>query len=127
MDHIGVVVDDLEEGKRFLAEVLGLQLERALEVSALKRRVAFFRCGEVEIELIEDLDPDAKQRVLGGASAVVEHVALEVDDLDGTMTALSGLGVRAGLGPLRAGGRVNLWTDPASTDGVMYQLLQKDA
>lgn len=124
LDHVGVVVDDLAEAKRFLSETLGLRLARELDVPALARRVAFFECGDASIEVIEDLDPAAKARALGGASARIEHLALEVDSVDGVLASLGKLGVKAdSRGVVRVGARLNAWTDASTTDGVPYQLL----
>jgi methylmalonyl-CoA/ethylmalonyl-CoA epimerase len=123
LNHVGVVVADIEEAKRFLAEVLGLELVLEREVPARQRSTAYFAAGEVEIELIEDHDPDAKARTLGGATAIIEHIALDVDDLAATaeILAASGVRLRAG-GIVRVGTRDNAWTDPDTSGGVMYQL-----
>ncbi|MDQ6774534.1 MAG: VOC family protein [Candidatus Dormibacteraeota bacterium] len=123
LDHIGVLVDDLAEAQRFLSGSLGLELDRT--VAGGSRRGAFYRCGEVEIEVLEDSDADARDRVLAGSKARIEHIAVEVDDLDQTLAALQGLGVKAARGPITTGDRVNLWTDPETCDGVMYQLVEK--
>jgi methylmalonyl-CoA/ethylmalonyl-CoA epimerase len=124
LDHVGIVVDDLATAKRFLSETLGLQLIRELDVPALARRVAFFQCGDASIEVIEDLHMESRARVLNGATARIEHVALEVDNVEGELASLSGLGVKAdGRGVVSVGARLNAWTDPLTTDGVMYQLL----
>lgn len=124
LDHVGIVVDDLAAAKRFLAETLGLQLVRELEVPALARRVAFFQCGDASIEVIEDLNLESKARALDGASARIEHLALEVDNVDAALATLGDLGVKADShGVLRVGSRLNAWTDPHTTDGVTYQLL----
>jgi methylmalonyl-CoA/ethylmalonyl-CoA epimerase len=124
LDHVGIVVDDLDDAKRFLGETLGLHLFRELEVPALARRVAFFQCGDASIEVIEDLNLESKNRVLGGAGARVEHIALEVDGVDTVLAALVRLGVKTDArGTLRVGSRLNAWTDPDTTDGVVYQLL----
>ncbi len=124
LDHVGIVVDDLASAKRFLSETLGLQLVREMDVPALARRVAFFQCGDASIEVIEDMDLETKAGVLKGASARIEHLALEVDSVDGELASLGGLGVKAdSRGVVRVGARMNAWTDPLTTDGVMYQLL----
>jgi methylmalonyl-CoA/ethylmalonyl-CoA epimerase len=124
LDHVGIVVDDLTDAKRLLSETLGLTLVREQEVPELSRRVAFFQCGDARIEVIEDLDAKAKVRVLDGATARIEHVAVEVDDVSSVLAALEGLGVRADShGILRVGARVNAWTDPSTTDGIVFQLL----
>lgn len=126
LDHVGIVVDDLASAKRFLSETLGLQLIRELDVPALARRVAFFQCGDVSIEVIEDLDMESKARALNGATARIEHVALEVDNVEGELALLGRGGVKAdGRGVVSVGARLNAWTDPLTTDGVMYQLLSQ--
>ncbi len=123
LNHIGVVVDDIEAGKRFLQDVMGLELVLERDVPARRRNTAYFAAGEVEIELIEDHDPDAKARVLRGEKAVIEHIALDVDDLPATIDALEAKGVRIRDGGItRVGTRDNAWTDPATSGGVMYQL-----
>lgn len=128
IDHIGVVVDDLEEARRFLGEDLGLELDRTIEVPEKHLHAAFYRCGECQIEVIEVHDPQARRERLGdGNRARIEHIAIEVDDLRDTLRALEGLGVRADAAPLPVGRNLNVWTVPETTDGVQYQFLQKNA
>ena len=122
IDHIGVVVDDLEEGRRFVEEKLGLSLVRAGDAPAVGRRFAFYRCGDCQIELIEELDPAARGRSAGPQGATIEHIAIQVDDLDGAMEVLEGLGVRFRDRPVQVGSNRSVWTRPDSSDGVMYQL-----
>ena len=128
IDHIGVVVDDLEEARRFLGESLGLELVRTLELPEKHLHAAFYRCGECLIEAIEVHDPDSRRERLGdGNRARIEHIAIEVDDLRTTLRALEGLGVRTDAAPLPIGRNLNVWTLPETTDGVQYQFLEKDA
>ncbi len=124
LDHVGIVVDDLAEAKRFLSQVLGLRLVRELEVPPLARRVAFFQCGDAELEVIEDENPESKAQALSGRTARIEHIALEVDSVGSVSAALAGLGVQIdGHGILHVGSRLNAWTDPSTTDGIVFQLL----
>jgi methylmalonyl-CoA/ethylmalonyl-CoA epimerase len=122
LNHVGVVVADLQEAKRFLGEVLGLELVLERDVPAKRRSTAYFAAGGVEIELIEDLDPEAKARTLGGAAAVIEHISFDVDDLARTVESLAAKGVRLRDEIVRVGTRDNAWTEPATSGGVMYQL-----
>jgi len=124
LDHVGIVVDDLTDAKTFLSNVLGLHLVREVEVPALARRVAFFKCGESELEVIEDLNLESKAKALHGGSARIEHIALEVDGVSSVSAALAGLGVKIDdHGILLVGSRLNAWTDPSTTDGIVFQLL----
>ncbi|MGI8562071.1 MAG: VOC family protein [Candidatus Dormibacter sp.] len=125
LDHVGVVVADMTEARRFLSEALGLQLDREVDASAIGRRGVFYKCGAVEIELIEELDPAARDRVLGGAQAKIDHLALTVDSLADTMAVLQARGVSFSRGPVEIGGRQNAWTGEGTSGGVTYQLVQK--
>jgi len=126
LHHVGILVDDFRAAKTLLGETLGLRLSREMEVPARSRRVAFFECGEAEIELIEDLDLKARERNLGGSTARIEHVAIEVDNVQTTLDELGAAGVRPDRnGLVRSGTRVNAWTEPRTTSGIMFQFLSE--
>jgi len=124
--HIGVAVADLERGKELLGTTLGLPLVREIRSTGDGPSVAFFRCGEVEIELLEHSRPEDRSVWLGGDNlGRIEHIALEVDDLDQTLAALRALGVTGD--PVRPGPLgVSARTHPATTTGIVLQLLQPD-
>ena len=122
VNHIGIVVADLDEAKRFLTDVLGLELLRERDVPERHRKTAYFDAGDVEIELIEEHDDGARQRVLGGASAIIEHISFDVDDLERTAQQLVDLGVRLQGTIVQVGTRRNAWTEPSTSGGVMFQL-----
>jgi methylmalonyl-CoA/ethylmalonyl-CoA epimerase len=124
IDHVGVIVDNLEEAKRFLGN-LGMEFDRDLELPD-RLKAAFYRCGEVQLEIIEITEPSERGQRLGDDRARIEHIALEVDDLAATLQALDGLGVKVNTAkPALVGNSLNLWTVPETCDGVMYQLIQK--
>jgi methylmalonyl-CoA/ethylmalonyl-CoA epimerase len=127
VDHIGILVDSLDEAKRFLGEGgIGLTLVRELDVANLQRRVAFFQCGTVQLEVIEPYGEGARERDLAGERARIEHIAVEVDDVRRALDALAGLGLRANArGVVEVGDKETAWTDPETGDGVMYQLVPK--
>src|SRR5215210_604269 len=59
LDHVGVVVDDLDEAARLLGDGFGLELAETIDRGDL--RVAFYRCGEVRVELIEVRDAEQRR------------------------------------------------------------------
>jgi methylmalonyl-CoA/ethylmalonyl-CoA epimerase len=129
IDHIGVIVDDLAEARRFL-ERLGMALERTVERPEMDLRAAFYRCGDGSmIEVIEMTSPEGRNQRLGeGNQARIEHIAVEVADISEAMTALRGLGIDFDSeAPIPVGRNLNLWSRPESSDGVRYQFLQKNA
>lgn len=123
IDHIGVIVDDLAEATGLLRS-LGLADGPTLEREDLS--AAFFPCGDVSIEVVEVTDPAQRRKRLGeGRQARIEHIAIEVDDLDATLAALEALGIQADAPPREVLDSVTFWTDAETSDGVRYQFLEK--
>lgn len=131
LDHVGVVVEDLEQAKRFLAERLRLELVREAHNPHLELNAAFFRCGPVMIEVFQPDEPAAARERIGDApGARIDHIALRVDDLRASAEELAASGVRfrgaaGGIPePVPTGATSSLFTEPATSGGVTYQLLQ---
>ncbi|HEX6020529.1 MAG TPA: VOC family protein [Solirubrobacter sp.] len=118
LDHVGVVVDDLEEAARLL-EALGLIEHERKEHDGL--RLAFFTAGNAMVEIIEPTDPEVRARRLGEARARIEHIALEIGDLERTLQELAALGVEPNAPPRPT----MFWTDPDTSDGIMFQFVQR--
>ena len=126
IDHVGIVVDSLEDAETFLKNVFELPLVSTIDRPERGLRAAFFRCGDVNLEVIELSDPDEREKRLGsGVSARIEHVAFEVKDLSASLKLLQALGVQANSEPVQVAGGLTTWTDPDSCDGVMYQLIER--
>ncbi len=127
VDHIGVIVADLEEAGRWLGEAFGLPLGRMLNFPDRGIRAAFYRCGDVDIEVIEISDPEVRRQRLGeGERARIEHIAVEVENLQTTLDRLAALGVRTNAPePRRIGDSLHMWTVAESTGGVSYQLIER--
>ena len=125
IDHIGVIVDDLDDAARLLGEGFGLERTTTAERDDL--RLAFYKCGDVSIEVIEILDPELRRARLGeDARARIEHIAFEVPDIERALAALAALGIEPNAPPLRSGARTMFWTDPATSDDVMFQFVASD-
>jgi lactoylglutathione lyase len=85
LHHAAVHVSSLERSIAFYQDVFGLQLAERFTLGAEK--LAFFEVGSSRLELIED---GMGQRATG----VVDHFAVEVDDLGGWLSRLRDHGVR---------------------------------
>ena len=125
VNHIGIVVSDLAEVRRWLTEVFGLSLSRTVDVAEGQIRGEFYPCGDIDIEVIEIGDPEVRRRRLGdGRPARIEHIAAEVDDLGGTLSRLAALGVRTTTPqPRRIGNSLHAWTTEETTGGISFQLI----
>jgi catechol 2,3-dioxygenase-like lactoylglutathione lyase family enzyme len=121
--HIGVAVADMASARALLGDRFGLELVR--ESDAGNPSTAFYRCGDVEIELLEHSRPEDREAWLAGQPlGRIEHIAIEVDgDLQATLAALAALGVTADP-PRRGPFGETARTHPATTTGIVLQLMQ---
>ena len=53
IDHLGIAVKSIDEGKNFWTDTLGLSFEGSETVQEQKVTTAFFPVGESEVELLE--------------------------------------------------------------------------
>ena len=126
-DHVGIIVDDLEQAKAFAANTLGLQLKQEFQLPEQSVLAAFFGLGDFRIELIEVTDPELRKQRLGeGAQARIEHIAIEVENLDKTIATIRGQGIETTTPePWVVGTNRNIFTKAESTDGVRWQFFER--
>jgi methylmalonyl-CoA/ethylmalonyl-CoA epimerase len=131
VEHVGIVVDSLSNAKTFLGEVMGFQLDRESDLPHRGTKTAFFRAGPLQIEVIECTNPELRAQRLGpdGTQARLEHVAIVVEDLSDHLAELSKHGVRTVPSEppyVVTPGRKWVMTEPETSMGVMYQIVELD-
>jgi catechol 2,3-dioxygenase-like lactoylglutathione lyase family enzyme len=125
IDHVGIVVRGLADPADLLG-ALGLELARSNRNDESTGH--YYPCGDASIELIEVHDEEARARRLPeGADAVIEHIAIEVDDLEAVHRTLTARGVDVTWPPFPSGDATMIWTDAATSGGVQYQFLRRPA
>lgn len=127
IDHIGVVVDDLQVALAFWQDALGLDLTHVDDVPAEHSQVAFLPAGGSEIELVKPTTGGTGlARFLEKRGPGMHHVCLEVDDLEEMLARLKTKGVQLinETPVLGAGGKKYAFIHPKSAGGVMVELYQ---
>jgi methylmalonyl-CoA/ethylmalonyl-CoA epimerase len=127
LDHIGVAVESLENGRK-LYEALGLGPMEAERVEGDKVTVGFFELtNDARIELLEPTDassPVAKFMAKRGPG--IHHICLRVSDIRAAITALKALGVQMIDNEPRKGAHdcEVAFVHPKSTGGILLELSQ---
>ena len=108
-------------------ETLGLAVSQRETVAREKVKVAMLPAGDSRIELLEPTDADSPvARFLGKRGGGLHHVALRVPDLGGAVDRLRAAGARLLNEPRAgAGGHLYVFVHPASTGGVLLELIQE--
>ena len=128
IDHLGIAVRSINEGKKFWGDLLGLWLEESEAMNAEKLITTFFPIGESEIELLESTDPEGPiGRFLEKRGEGVHHVAFRVENIEEALKELKEKGIRLIDETPRAGARGAkiAFLHPKSTNGVLVELCER--
>lgn len=121
VDHVGLVVDDVEASQRFLVDVLGFAFERRISVPGRVEAV-YLRHGEYTIELLQMAD----RPVAEPGREPEHHIAFAVDDVEAAVAELRRAGAQTTADtPSLASGAPSYFTRPETTAGLSIQLVER--
>jgi len=127
IDHIGVVVSDIEEALKVYQQALGLSLARIQERPDQAVTIAFLPTGESEIELVQPVTSDSGvAKFLQKRGEGIHHLCLEVDDIEEALAKLREKGLQLIDEMPRTGpeGERFAFIHPKSTHGVLIELYE---
>ena len=127
INHVAVVVDDMEKALSFWRDALGLELHGLRDVPTEKSQVAFLPLPGSEVELVQPTTDDSGiAKYLAKRGPGMHHLCLEVDDIEGMISQLKSKGVRLINEEARtaADGKKYAFIHPESTSGVLVELYQ---
>ena len=127
VNHIAIVVSDLEESLRFWVDALGLKLAHTEHVDSQAVDVAFLPVGDSKIELLKPTDDESGvARYLEKRGPGMHHLCFEVDDIAATLTSLKAGGVQLinEVPVVGSDGRKFAFIHPKSANGVLVELYE---
>jgi methylmalonyl-CoA/ethylmalonyl-CoA epimerase len=128
IDHIAIAVKNLAEEISRYRDVLGLEFMGTEVVPEQKVTVAFFKVGDVFIELLEPLSADSPiSAFIEKKGGGLHHLSLEVDDIHADIRRLQEKNVQMlDCEPRRGAHHAQIaFAHPKSFSGVLYELKQK--
>lgn len=128
INHIAVVVADVQQALGFWRDALGLPLQRVEHNAREQVDIAFLPVGnEGEIELIAPTAPESGvAKYLAKTGGGLHHLCLEVEDIAHALADLAAKGVEL-ITPeprLREDGILYAFIHPRATGGVLLELYQ---
>ena len=127
IDHIGVAVEDLETAIGLYESKYGMTLVHRETVSEQGVEAVLLDVGENHVELLRPLGDDTPVgKFLAKRGAGLHHVAYQVRDIDATLEALRGQGLRLIDEAPRTGIRNSrvAFLHPSSTGGVLTEIVE---
>lgn len=130
IEHLGIAVTSLEEAMPFFEFLTGSKCYSIEEVADQKVKTAFFKVGEVKIELLEATAPEssiAKFIEKNGGKGGIHHVAFNVDSVEEALAEAEAAGIQL-IDKAPRKGAENLmiaFLHPKSTKGILTELCEQ--
>lgn len=127
INHVAVVVDDMEKALSFWRDALGIELHELRDVPVEKSQVAFLPLEGSEVELVMPTSDDSGiAKYLSKRGPGMHHICLEVNDILGMLAQLRAKGVHLINEEPRtaADGKKYAFIHPESTSGVLVELYE---
>jgi methylmalonyl-CoA/ethylmalonyl-CoA epimerase len=126
INHVAIVVQDIDEALGFWRDQLGLELDHIEDVPSQGSKVAFMPVGESEVELVQPTDPESGLgKYLEKRGEGLHHLCIEVDDIEAMLDFLKKKDVRLiNETPVDLPGRRMAFVHPKAGNGVLIELYQ---
>ncbi len=127
IDHVAIIVEDIDQALSFWRDALGLEVTHVEDVPDQESVVAFLLTGESEVELVKPTTDDSGiSRYLHKRGPGIHHICFQVDDIDIAITKMKEHGVHL-INPepvIGTGGKKIAFIHPKSTHGVLIELYE---
>lgn len=128
IDHIGIVVQDIEAALKVYRDALGLELTKTEFVPEQQVKIAFLPTGESEIELVQPTTDDSGvARYLARRGEGIHHICLEVDDIEAALAQVAAQGMELidRTPRIGSGGQKLAFVHPKSAHGVLIEFYER--
>jgi methylmalonyl-CoA/ethylmalonyl-CoA epimerase len=127
INHLAIVVENIEDSLTFWRDALGLPMSDVQEVAQERVKIAFLEAGESHVELVQPTTGDsgiAKYLTIKGAG--MHHVCFEVEDITVALQHMTNQGIELiNDTPRERAGRKYAFIHPKSTGGVLVELYER--
>lgn len=127
IEHLGIAVKSLDEAIPYYENILGLKCYNIEEVPDQKVRTAFFKVGDVKIELLESTTEDGTvAKFIEKRGQGVHHVAFAVEGIEEALAEVSEKGVELiDKAPRKGAEGLDIaFLHPRSTFGVLTEFCE---
>jgi len=126
INHIGIVVENIEQALQVYRDAIGLPLDHIVEEPDEQVRVAFLPAAGGQIELIQPTTSDSGvARFLARRGEGLHHICLEVGSLEATIQQMAAGGLEVlGEPQINERGEKYVFVHPKSAHGVLLELYE---
>jgi methylmalonyl-CoA/ethylmalonyl-CoA epimerase len=128
INHLGIAPKQSDTAKHFFGKILNLANDGDETVSDQKVRVTFYQAENSRLEILEPTEESSPvAKFISERGGGIQHIALEVDDIDAWLAKLKQDGIQLIDSEPRLGAHNTriAFIHPRSTGGVLVELTQE--
>ncbi|ADU30008.1 methylmalonyl-CoA epimerase [Evansella cellulosilytica] len=129
IDHIGIAVKSIEKTLPFYLDTFDLRVDKIVEVSSQKVKVAFIEIGDTKLEFLEPLTKDSPiATFIDKRGEGLHHIAFSVLNIDDRLEQLKKEGIQAidEAPHIGAAGYPIAFLHPSNANNVLIELCEKE-
>lgn len=128
LDHVAIAVRNLDEAIAFYRDVLGMELRERRHISGKSTGMvsAELGSGEFSIVLVQGTERESQvTRFIEEFGPGVQHIAIEVDDVEAVTDELRARGVEFETNVIVGPGLTQVFAKRDATSGVMLEFIER--
>lgn len=128
IDHVAIAVRDLEEAIAWYRDVLGFELVERRETKGKVTAMvsAVMKAGDVTFVLLQGTSQESQvSRYVETYGPGIQHLAVEVDDLDQVVEKLEASGIEFDTSIIRGNGLKQIFTRREEVSGMMFEIIER--
>ena len=125
IDHVAIAVRDLDASLAAFVELYGAEFLGETENAEGQYRLAYFRLGESMVTMLQGTTPESfVTKHVETRGEGIQHVGIEVDDLEDFLAKLEAGGVKVSNRKTIAGVRSEALVSPRGAFGIILQPIE---
>jgi methylmalonyl-CoA epimerase len=127
INHVGIVVHDIEKSLGFWQDILGINLDYLENVPSLNLDLAFLNIGKTRIELLKPTSTQNNEyyELLQSRGPGFHHICFEVDNIDEMLDKLKSHKLKLkNENVIELPGRKLAFVEPECCDGVVVEFYE---
>lgn len=127
VDHIGIMVENCEKAAAIYKEKLGFTAEEIIYNKDFGCKIAFIKCGDLKIELVEPAKTGTGRNFLNTKGEGLNHICYAVEDIEEAFHEAESAGIarKDGIRTGAEGDRV-FFIEAGELCGVLTELTETE-
>ncbi len=127
IDHIAVVVKDIDQAVESYAEMFGFKVVEKMDGPGGEFISAMMALGDIRVEILQPLKPGSHMRFLEEKGGGLHHVSFATDDIANDLKTLKDQGRKIqNEEPINLpGGDKIAFVHPSAAENVLIELVQR--